>query len=218
MAASAPVTPVPYTKTVSFVSTENKTLRAELTKELSFEQMDTNLSKITRVNFGTGMADYANMSLFGYDASVGSASKGGPNGASSPMVDFSVFTTDMPFAVVNISGSITEVGQYDTNGNFCFLDTLGAPLGKCIKVPNLSYILTYKYNKNGSGVMATEISGNLQSIVNLDIPIYPDGSLSIDTNQASPKVFDLDIGITWLQSNTEGIIFNPKLTGTGTDG
>lgn len=209
MAASAPVTPVPYTNRVSIVSTEGKTLRAELTKELSFEQMDTNLSKITRVNFGTGMANYANMSLFSFDASVISAAlKDGPSGATTN----SAFATDMPFAVVTISGSITEVGQYDTNGNFCFLDTSGTALGKCIKVPNLSYILTYK----NRSIIATEVSGNLQSVADLDISIFSGGNLSIGTNnQASPKVFDLDIGITWLQSNTEGMIFNPKLTGAG---
>ena len=208
MAASAPVTPVPYTNRVSIVSTEGKTLRAELTKELSFEQMDTNLSKITRVNFGTGMANYANMSLF-----EGELANFRGNVTALPP-KFDSFATDMPFAVVTISGSITEVGQYDTNGNFCFLDTSGTALGKCIKVPNLSYIFTY--NKNESGVIATEVSGNLQSVADLDISIFSGGNLSIGTNnQASPKVFDLDIGITWLQSNTEGMIFNPKLTGAG---
>ncbi len=189
MVAVATPTPVLYSGSgITIAQQEVKILRSEQTTELTFAQMDTNFSKVTRVNFTLNyiFGGTINVKLF-----------------DNPL-DASKFDTSVPFAVLNVSGIITEVG-INTSSGLSYLDSYGTPEGTAHNI-NSSLILTY--DPNSSSIVAKDVSATASTqSISLD---YMSNNLTIMGLNNQTAVFDLNIGLTWIQPNLNNAIFNPK--------
>ena len=190
MPSVAAPTPVLYTGSgITIAQPEVKTLRSEQTTELTFAQMDTNFSKVTRINFAASpnITGPINISLF-----------------DNP-IDPSKFDASAPFAVLNVSGTVTDVGIFTSSG-LSYLDSDGTPEGKMHSINN-SIILTCIPKL--SLIIAKDVSATASTqSISLD---YMSNNLTITGLSSQIAVFDLNIGLTWIQPNLNDAIFNPKL-------
>jgi len=171
MASIAPTIPTPT----------NKTLRAEQLNELSFKQMDDNLSLITRVHGASNTLNIPFINIF-----------------NDMHPDTSIFDQTIPFAVVNIEGTVTEIATNSSSTNVL------------TEVPRRSFSLTEGTN----GITVAEIlkKGATAPDQNTDILLVRGESISINpTQRGALGAYDFNIGITWLQ-DPQGIIFNPILS------
>ena len=183
-------TPVIYTgKGLMIAEQEYKTLRSEQTTELTFNQMDANFSKVTRVNVALDHIRNGAIIISLFDKPI----------------DPSKFDTSAPFAVLNVSGTITEVG-INTGSGYSYLDSDGKPEGKMHSINN-SIMLGYD---TGS---AQETTKNMHAS-SQSIPVfYGGGTLAIMGLSSQTAVFDLNIGLTWIQPNIINAVFNPSYLG-----
>ena len=194
MAGRAAPTPVIYSGSgITIAQQEVKTLRSEQTTELTFNQMDTNFSKVTRVNFALNYINGGtiNVKLFDYP------------------LDPSKFDTSVPFAVLNVSGTVTEVGIFASSG-LSYLDSDGTPEGKMHSINN-SIILTCI--PKSSLIIAKDVSAtaSTQPLTIEFVNLF--SKLAITGLSSQTAVFDLNIGLTWIQPNLNNAVFNPSYGG-----